>query len=71
MSGVNLGDAPSWILTLVIGLGILWAVSNGNLEGAYRVGEFNLPMDDLGGLLVVGALLLGGFYFLKDIGRKY
>ena len=68
--GINLGDAPSWVLTLVIGLGILWAVSDEMLNSTYSVGEFALPMESLGGLLVVGAVLLGGFYFLKDILNK-
>lgn len=67
---LDLGDTPSWITILVIGLGILWALSNGVLDPAFSVGEITLPMEDLGTFLVVGALVLGGFYFLKDVARK-
>ncbi|WP_459822451.1 hypothetical protein [Halorubrum luteum] len=67
---LNLGDPPSWILVLLIGLGILWALSNGILDPAFSVGDLTLPMEDLGSLLVVGALVLGGFYFLQDVLRK-
>jgi len=68
--GINLGDAPSWILTLIVGLGILWGVTNGMLDTTYSIGGLSLPMESLGGLLVIGAILLGGFYFLQDITNK-
>jgi len=67
---VNLGEPPSWIVILVIGLGILWALSNGMIDPAYSVSDFTLPMEDLGTLLVIGAVLLGGFYFIQDVARK-
>lgn len=67
---VDIGGLPSWILVLGIGIGILWAISNGMLDATYRIGESALPMESLGGLLVIAAILLGAFYFLKDIGNK-
>jgi hypothetical protein len=68
--GISLGDAPSWILALVVGLGILWGVTNGMLDTTYSIEGLSLPMESLGGLLVIGAILLGGFYFLQDITNK-
>jgi len=67
---LNLGDPPSWIIVLVVGLGILWALSNGVLDPSFSMGNITLPMEGLGTLLVVGALVLGGFYFLMDVTRK-
>lgn len=60
MSGVNLGDLPSWIMVVLIGIGLWWANSNGVLSGSY----------ELGNLLVYCGLGLGAFYFLTDISNK-
>lgn len=60
MAGINLGDLPSWILVLLIGLGLRWADTNGILQQTH----------DLGNLMILAGLLLGGFYFYTDISNK-
>lgn len=60
----SFGDLPSWITVLLIGLGIIYATSQGMLSPSA------LPIPDLGELLVLAALGLGAFYFLMDISRK-
>jgi hypothetical protein len=46
---------------LLIGLGIVWATSNGVLGAEY---------ESWGRIMMVAAGGLGVFYFLSDIGRK-
>ncbi len=61
MSGtINIGDLPSWVLVLLIGLGVSWATSNGMLT------EYS----GLGNVMVVCGLALGAFYFWMDISNK-
>lgn len=59
-SSVNLGDLPSWILLILIGLGLSWTSSNGIL----------VQYSGLGRLMVLGGLALGVFYFAMDISNK-
>lgn len=59
-NGLNLGDLPSWILVILLGLGLSWASSNGILTG----------YNGLGDLLVFAGLGLGAFYFATDISNK-
>ena len=35
-TSLKLGDLPSWITVLLIGLGIVWATSNGVLGAEYE-----------------------------------
>jgi hypothetical protein len=60
-NGPNIGDLPSWIVVLLISLGIIWATSNGMLGSGY---------ESLGQILLVAALGLGAFYFAVDIANK-
>ncbi len=60
-SSLNLGDLPSWIVVLIIGLGIVWATSNGVLGNEY---------ESWGRIMMIGAGGLGAFYFMTDVGRK-
>jgi hypothetical protein len=70
MSGITLGDAPSWILVVVIGIGILAGLNEGILKYQYSLGNANIPIESIGTLMLVGGLALGGFYFMKDISNK-
>lgn len=67
---INLGDPPSWIMVLIIGLAVLAGISNGTLSANYTFGTTSLPLGQLGVLMIGGALALGLFYFLMDISRK-
>lgn len=58
---LNLGELPSWITVLLIGLGIVWATSNNVLGSEY---------ESLGQIMMIAAGGLGAFYFLTDIKRK-
>lgn len=60
-SSPDLGDLPSWIMLLLIGLGIVWATSNGVLGGEY---------ESWGRIMMIAAGGLGAFYFLTDVARK-
>lgn len=60
-TSLKLGDLPSWIIVLLIGLGIVWATSNGVLGSEY---------ESWGRIMMIVAGGLGAFYFLTDIGRK-
>jgi hypothetical protein len=60
-TSLKLGDLPSWITVLLIGLGIMWAASNGVPRSEY---------ESWGQIMMLGAGGLGAFYFLSDIGRK-
>lgn len=60
-SSLNFGDFPSWITVLLIGLGMVWATSNGVLGAEY---------ESWGRIMMIAAGGLGAFYFLSDIGRK-
>ncbi len=60
MSGINLGDLPSWILVILMGFGLRFAGNNGILQGTQA----------LGSLLVIAGLSLGAFYYYNDIGNK-
>ena len=60
-SSLNLGDLPSWITMLLIGLGILVATSNGVLGAEY---------ESWGRIINVGFGLVGAFHVFTDIGRK-
>ena len=48
-------------MVLLIGLGIVWATSNGVLGSEY---------ESWGRIMMIAAGGLGAFYFLTDIGRK-
>jgi len=60
-ANLKLGDLPSCITVLLIGLGIVWAASNGVLSSEY---------ESWGRIMMLGAGGLGAFYFLSDVGRK-
>jgi hypothetical protein len=60
MSTIDISDLPSWILVILMGLGLSWASSNGILT----------QYEGLGRLLVFGGVALGVFYFYKDISNK-
>lgn len=70
MAGIDIGGVASWIIAALMGLGILWAVKRDLLRAQYSLGNTALPMENLGLIIFLAALALGGFYFLKDIGRK-
>jgi hypothetical protein len=57
---VNLGDLPSWILVILIGLGISVAISNGMLVGYGRIAR----------LMILGGVILGAVYFVIDLSNK-
>lgn len=40
------------------------------LRTQYSLGSTSVPMEDLGLIIFLGAIGLGLFYFLQDIGRK-
>lgn len=67
---VDISDLPSWVIVLLIGIGIFGAISMGFLDPAYRFGESSFSMASLGRLLIIGGVLLGAFYFSKDISNK-
>lgn len=67
---LNVGDIPSWILALLIGIGIFGAISRGFLEPTYNIGGNVFPMLSIGWVLVIGALFLGATYFIFDIRNK-
>jgi len=70
MAGLKLGNLPSWVTVVMIGIGIWWGISNGMLDPAYALGDSIIRVEELGSLLVAGGLLLGSFYFLKDVSNK-
>lgn len=59
-SSLNLGDLPSWILVLLIGIGVKYANTEGILTG----------LDGLDNILIIVGLGLGAFYFATDISNK-
>lgn len=61
MSGsISLGDLPSWILVVLIGIGLSWANSNAILT----------QFAGLGKILVYAGLALGAFHILNDVLNK-
>jgi hypothetical protein len=70
MAGISLGDFPSWLTVVVIGIGVWWGYSNGMLDSSYKFGESLIMTEGLGSILVVIGLGLGAFYFIKDISNK-
>lgn len=70
MAKVDLGGLPSWIVVCLIGLGILWGINENMLKTRYALGDLAVPMEDIGVLLFLAAICLGGFYFLKDVSGK-
>jgi hypothetical protein len=70
MGGLDIGGVASWLLAAGLGLGILWAINEGMLRTQYSLGSTSVPMENLGLIIFLGAIGLGGFYFLQDIGRK-
>lgn len=60
-TSLSLDDLPSWITVLLIGLGVVWAASNGVLGSGY---------ESLGRFMIIVAIGLGAFYFSQDILRK-
>jgi hypothetical protein len=57
---INLGDLPSWIMVLLIGLALSELTSNGILT----------QYSGLGPVMVFGAVALGLFYFANDVSNK-
>jgi uncharacterized protein HemY len=70
MAGIDLGGVASWLLAAALGLGILWAINEGMLRAQYSLGTISIPMNNLGLVIFLAAIALGGFYFLTDIVRK-
>lgn len=60
MATLNPGDLPSWMLLVVIGIGLAYATANG------LINQFS----GLGRILVYAGLGLGGIYFILDLSRK-
>ena len=60
MATFNPGDLPSWMLLVIIGIGLAYASTNGLIT------QFN----GLGRNLVFAGLALGGIYFAIDLSRK-
>jgi len=61
-SSLNFGDLPSWIMVLLIGLGIVWATSNGALGSEY---------ESWGRIMMIAAGGLGAFHHFTDVGQKF
>lgn len=57
---IDISGLPSWILVLLIGLGIVFLSSNGVLTGFGGIGR----------LMVFGGLMLGVVYFGIDLSNK-
>lgn len=70
MSGINLGDSPSWLKALGIGIVLWYMLSNGMIDAVYQLGSINLPTENFASLLVVGGAILGAFHVLRDVGKK-
>ena len=70
MGGLDIGGVASWLLAAGLGLVILWAINEGMIRAQYSLGSTLIPMENLGLIVFLGAIGLGGFYFLQDIGRK-
>lgn len=70
MSTVDIGDLPSWIIAVLIGIAVLWGITNGELNAVYSFEGTMLPLGNIATILVVGGVLLGGFHFLNDILNK-
>ena len=70
MTGIDLGGVASWIIVALMGLGILWAINEGMLKTQYSLGDVSIPMDNIGILIFLAAIGLGGFHFVTDVLRK-
>jgi hypothetical protein len=70
MAGFDLGGVASWIVAAALGLGILWAIGEGMLNPVYSLGDIPVPLDNIGLLIFLAAIALGGFYFLTDVLSK-
>ena len=70
MAGIDLGGVSSWLIAAVLGLGILWAVNKGLVKSQYSLADISIPMDNLGLIIFLLALILGAFYFFTDVSRK-
>lgn len=70
MSGIDFSGLSSWQVALLIGIGLWWGISNGMLDTSYRFGGGFLQVEGLASMIVVGAVLLGGFHFTKDVINK-
>lgn len=70
MAGIDLGGVASWIVAASLGLGILWAIGQGMLNAQYSLGDLSIPLDNIGLLIFLTAIALGGFYFVTDVMNK-
>ena len=70
MAGIDPAGVASWVIAALMGLGILGAVNEGMLKTQYSLGDVSIPMNNIGVLIFLAAIALGGFYFVIGVLRE-